>query len=358
MAKRKTNLIALISIFMFFLLAVTGMNLMGLSKTTYAESAQTNENFYLSVFDRDSNILITQEEETFNGKKAYIYQWSDTNKFVLNIDASKKIPTKSYKQGVETYDLTIEVEYLQGYYQKVAWTNYNTLLLFSNTQQGENSYLNFASLHPELNIDQGIEGADLASGAQVKISSWGIYRFRMVINGQDTYSDYFVVKPTLEVLEAPKISYRTTPSQVSLHSAYKFSLKNENKYKYIDKSKLVWYALGTAEDGTTYALTYKDISSGKKDFKNCSTALYETWERTGQSFYFDDKGVAGEWKIWCEYNYDGDDATTLKSNVEKIKSGQKIKPYVTALIIIGVAFVSIGITIGICVYKNKRERIY
>lgn len=355
MKKSKINLISFISVLMLLLLILISFNFVNFADNySRAETTQTNENFYVSVYDREDSELISDIETTFNGSKAYIFQWEDTKSLILNLDPAKRIPTVSYENGVEVYKLTIEIEYLQGYYRNVAWTNYNSVLFYSNTQRGTNSYQNFSKIKPEFDIDKGYVGTDLASGVQVNVATWGIYRFRMVINGQDTYSDYFVIEPTLDIYVAPQITYKTTPSQVTLHSAYSFSLKNGNEFKYIDKSKLIWYVLGKAADGTSYSLTFSDINSGKEDFKNCSSALYETWSRTGQTFYFDDNGVTGEWKVWCEYDYDG----ILKSNVQTIKTGEKVQFSTVIWIVLGVAGLCVIVTIIICVVKNKKEKVY
>lgn len=359
MEKRKIKLIPIISFLLLILFAISGIGFLGFNNSySLAEESQTGKNFYLNVYDRSGSLLLSETQDTFNGTTAHIYQWEDAKKFVFNIDASQNVPPTREEGGIKYYSMTIEVQYVQGYYEEVAWTNVNTLLVYSNTQYGDDSYLNFAEMKPELDIDQGVTGTDLSSSKQVIISTWGVYRFRLVINGQDTLSDYYVIEPTKEILEAPKVEYEITPSQTTLHNAFNFSLQNKDKYRYIDKSKLIWYVLGTANDGTTYALTFTDLNSDHDSFKDCSTALEETYARTGQTFHFDGKGIAGEWQVWCEYNFDGNPESTLKSNVTKVITGTKFDYSIIIWIVIAVAGLAIIVTISVSVYKVKREKVY
>lgn len=361
MKKIQIKLISVIAIFILFLFAISSMSFSNfINLSTMAQSSQSNQNFYLTVLDRSGNQLLTDNESTFNGQKAYIYQWEDVSKLVLNFDPSKKIPTKNLDENdQEIYSMTVEIQFVQGFYQEASWTRFNTLTFYTSTQTGENSYLNFAELKPEFNVDQGITGIDhTASDTQVSIATWGIYRFRLIINGQDTLSDYFVIEPTLEILEAPKVIYEAVPSQSTLLNAYNFSLSNNEKFKYIKKENLTWFAIGKSTDGATYSLTYSDINSGRDDFSGCSTALAETYNRNGTTFLFDSLGVEGEWQIWCEYNYDGNPESTIKSNVQKVTIGNKLTVGTIIWIVIGVSLLAIGISIGISVYKMKRERIY
>lgn len=361
MKKIQLKLIPIISILMLFLFAIASTSFFNFrNNSAMAQSSQTNQNFYLTVLDRSGNQLLTNEESTFNGQKAYIYQWEDVSKLVLNFDPAKKIPTKNLDENnQEIYSMTVEVQYVQGFYQESSWTTFNTLTFYTNQQTGENSYLNFTELKPEFNVDQGITGIDqTASNTQVSIATWGIYRFRLVINGQDTLSDYFVIEPTLEILEAPKIVYEIVPSQNTLLNAFNFSLSNNETFKYIKKENLIWYVLGKSTDGATYSLTYSDINSGRDDFSSCSTAFAETYIRTGQTFYFDSLGIEGEWKVWCEYNYDGNPESTIKSNIQKVTTGNKLTAKTIIWILVGVSVFAIGVSIGISVYKMKRERIY
>lgn len=361
MKKLQLKLIPIISIFMLFLFAIASIGFFNFNQNiTMAQSNQTNSNFFLNVLDRSGNQLLTDTETTFNGKKAYVYQWKDVSKLVLNFDPAKRIPGKAYNEKMqECYDLTVEVQYVQGFRQEASWTRFNTLTFYTNTQTGEESYLNFANIKPEFVVDQGITGIDqTASNTQVNIGTWGIYRFRSVINGQDTLSDYFIIEPTLEILEAPKIVYETIPSQSTLLNAFNFSLANNETFKYINKENLVWYVLGKSTDGATYALTFSDINSGKDEFSGCSTAFAETYSRTGQTFTFDSMGVQGDWQVWCEYNYDGKVESSIKSNVQKVKTGNKLSVGTIVWIVIGISLLAIGVSIGISLYKVKRERIY
>lgn len=367
MKKTKSLIFYIIAFLVMFLYIFSGINFSSVKthtfaqdSQTYIQSAQTNDNFYLNAYDRNGNMLTAENETTFDGgKKAYIFNWEDIEKFQINIDAAKKIPPKNYQSGEEVYNLIIQVEFLQGYYNKASWTNLKTLQLYSETQSGENSFENFINTKPHFNIDNGIKGEDVVTKLQASISGWGIYKFKMIINNyQETYSDYFIVQPTQELFITPKISYKTSPSQITLHSAYTFSLKNPDDFKYVDPSKITWYALGKAQNGNTYSLTFNDINSGKKDFENCTSGLYDVYTRTGKTFYFDDNGVTGTWKIWCEYSYDGSSANILKSNVQTIKTGQPFTSSTLIWIILGVCVLCAGITILICVIKIKKEKIY
>lgn len=358
MTKNKFKLVPILAIFMLFICAITSISLFSQNiQYSMAESAQRNENFYLTAFDRDGSQLFTEEETIFNGSKAYVYKWEELKTFKFNFDPTKKVPTKNYDQGVETYNFVVEVEHIKDYPENVPTWNPNNnvsikaLTVCSKIEKGPDSYLNIANWQEaKFDIDRGTTGEYI--GETVNISTWGIYRFRYSINGYEhAVSDFFIVLPTQEVSEAPRTQY----TEQGLNEPFIFTLKNANVFKYVDQENLVWYALGKSNDGGTFCLTYDDINSGRKEFENCSP-IEKTYARTGSRFVFDDLGYTGNWKIWCEYN--GNEASIMKSNTQKIYTGNNFNKMTILWIVLGAGVLAIIICISIAAYKVKRERIY
>lgn len=379
MQKLKIKSFSAISILILCLFIITSMIFFGLTPSYYADALyeevpQSYEHFYLDVVNRegrnviiDSNHKLDDDEAiTVQGYTPYsfIFQWKDIEKFVLNYDAEKSsIPPQqvNIEDELEVYKLLIEIEYFPAYYKDIttSWNNLNTtrIKLFETTEKGainDESYKNLKG-SIEFNIDKGTTGE--YNGLPVQVNSWGIYRFRYTINNKnETFSDFFIIEPTTEIFgDAPKVTYTTYSSQQGLHNAYTFSLKNEEVYRYIDQSRLVWYVLGQSSEGTSFCLTYEDIDSGKKEFENCANALFSTATRTGQTFRFD-TDIEGEWKVWCEYQ--NPTGSILKSNTQKVHTGQAISFTIVIWLLVSVVVLSITVTIAICAWKSHREKIY
>jgi len=337
-----------------------------------SNSLQTNQSFTISVIDRETgeeSTSFTQNNLAFG--KAFVYKWSEVNafKFNYNPDAGTP-PTKKLSNendpNSEYYDLSISIEFLQAYkevnefYQGYGKGYKNIESAYSTRATGVNSYKNLKNL-PEnfvLNVDEGRTAS--LDGETIKIQNWGIYRFKLLINGQQTYSDFFVLEPTLEISEIPTVSYSTTSSQSSLHNDYIFSVINTKEYGYIDTSKLTWFVTGKGSDGIFYTLTTSDLTLEEFQGKEYSPLYpdYNESGRLGLSFRFDDKGISGTWEVWCEYDYEGNIGEPIKSKKIKIVTGESISTAVIIWIIIGVVVISIVLAIIFGIRKVKKDRVY
>lgn len=373
MKKNKSFSFSILSLLILFFVFTSIFGLPFLNKsnstTSFALTSQTNENFYIDVIGRNGNTL-TAQSTTYNGGTAFVFQWEETSKFIFNINASASIPPAVYENSQPVYKLTISIEYLKGYKNNSTFYQANTIYKeseYSKTVRGEGSYSQFVNYSPEFDIDAGTSGQYL-DNTSAQINEWGIYRFKLLINSQQTYSDYFIIEPTREILENGKAvspiikSTPRPPTEESFHATYFLELTNNETFKYIDTQKLIWYVYGVAEDGRTYIFSYQDVN--KEEFADKFTnTLWSENEgvpvRTGRTFYFDDRGISGTWQVWCEYQYEGAyDDQIVKSNVIELKTGNSIHNLTVLWIALSIAVVSFGVTLGICIYKVKREKVY
>ena len=293
------------SIFGIILIAVLVLLLpcwVGVKNQSNAAVSQSNESFQIEVFGRGGSKIEIQEEAEYDHQtiqsnlKAFAFKWKDVEKFVFKVNPELYSPSPDEQ---DSYTMTISVEFLKDYketpnfYQAKLITveNYD---LFTRTSKGDfNGIVNFS---PELIIDDGITALD-STGQQVSFNGWGIYRFIMCINGgNDVYSDFFIIEPEREIYFKPQINYHEEAPELQ-YSTYAFSLTNEEQFQYIDTSRLVWYVTGQAQGGIKYVL----VESDKTAFPEYEHALYDSWDRTGYTFSFNDNGHHGEWTVWCEY---------------------------------------------------------
>lgn len=357
MKVRKIKLAIIVSIVLLLSLLLAFIPLNQKSISSHAES---NENFTIDVYGRNGNKLLSNNTTNYNNGTGYIFDWKDAQKFVFNIDTSSNPPTyREDANGQRYYTASISVEYLRGYHDKGNWNSGQTITLtnidkFTTTVYGVDSHLNLSKFKPELDIDKGVSGTFV--GANHTANEWGIYRFTLVINNQTTISDYFIIQPTIEIYSYPQTKVKVKNSNTSFgRDAYHFSLENEAEFRYIDKSKLVWYARGKTIAGKTYALSESDLNS--PEFSDCNYSLnYDNNNRTGLNFIFEDDGNYGTWEIWCVYQADGYDP--MESEKTTIETKVHFS-YVNVIIICVCAAVAlVALTIGICIYKNKREKVY
>ena len=236
--KSKTKLIPFISFLLLFLFAIVGTNVLSLGKSFTADAVE----FYtgcltVNVIDRKDKVVSTNHTTTYNGEKAYIYNWEDVKKFTFSFEVSPGVAETNFT----TFTFRLQVYYKQAYKDEV-WTNAIPKTFTELTETGENSYLKFNDISETFSIDD-ITTVEY-NGAKAEIGTWGIYKFRVTINNieYDT-SDFFIIEPTQEVLEAPKIAYETTSSKTGLRNAYNFHLTNYELYQFIDRSNLKWYGL-------------------------------------------------------------------------------------------------------------------
>lgn len=371
--KDKNILFSIILLFLAVLL--TASFLPGIvTKSTSAAGAstphQTNQHFTVSVIDRkteNENTNFTQESLPFG--KSFVYEWAETKSFKFNYDPTVgTAPSPRYLEAgnpdTAYYDFSISIEFIKAYKDNIPSTfeHANKVVAESAYQlssYGMDSYTEFATQNFELNIDEG-KSVQVGPETTKRIQTWGVYRFKLLINDQQTYSDFFVIEPKMHVNKAPVLSYYTDSSASSLHDDYIFSIKNSEEYKYTDTSKIIWYVTGTTEDGTLYVLTAEDLALPQFTDKAYHPLYpsYDTDNRTGLNFRFDDKGTTGTWQVWCEYNYAGSTEPALVSNVEKIKTGSQIKLMPIIITIASVFALTIIVVLIFAIIKTKKDRVY
>ncbi len=348
----KLKMASFISVLLFLIILI-GL----LPSLTLSASAETSPNFSISVYGRDGSLQSSPNSYYYDGT-AHVYKWADVEKFVFDFDATD-IPAAIDDNGNLYYSVSVDIEYLKAYKENNNFYQGGTIYLnscYSARYDGENGNQDLIKYKPEFNIDKGLTMSSI-TGIQATVNEWGIYKFRIIINNIPAYSDYYIIEPTREVYSLPQPTMRIVSSDSSLRNAYEFTLLNEELYRYIDASKLIWYAKGTTTDGKIYALTRNDLT--KTAFSDCSDALYDEneWKRTGLEFIFDDDGKFGKWEIWCEYQPEGS-STPLESKITQIETKIAFNKMIVVWIIVPLALAGIAVTIGICIYKAKREKVY
>ncbi len=367
MKVKKINFIYLISMILLacLLFAFLPMSLFKNSsadeKNNQSELALSDSIFSIDVIGRNGKLLFNSTTGSFNGEEAQIYKWEEAEKFVFNIDTSSYTPPIKYDEERNPYyDVSIIIDYVNGYAEKAIWdaeyrVHFETLDDFSTTVRGTDSHLTLSSkFKPEFNIDKGVSA--VVGGETRSAKEWGIYKFTLSINGALNESNFIIIEPTKISFSTPKPNMKVTTSDSALRTAYLFTLENEEEYRYIDKSKLIWYAKGQTQDGKLYSYTSNYIEN-KEEFKGSIPLYSGNKEQTGLTFKFDDNGKYGKWDIWCEYQAD-ENATLLPSNHIQIETKMAINYIYIILICVGVALIAIGTTIGIGLHRKKKEKVY
>ncbi len=324
------------------------------------------DNLIVQAYNRKDSLISLENPIDYSGGKAYTINWTDLKEFSIyySPDESNPPPIK-YEEGKEElpeniiYTMNISISYLQGYTDEGNFNVSDTITLenvYTITQHGENSYKNLITNKYKLNIDTGERGIDKTTQEVVTIKEWGIYRFTLDVNGSEVVSDFFVVQPDLLISEQPKINYSIVSSDNSMHDSFNFYLENADIYKYIDKSALVWYVKGEGKDGTKYALTSSEV--GKGNFTDCTASIYESIDRTGTTFYFNDNEISGKWQVWCEYQSHGTESPVQSNLIIEVETGLTIDGMVVVYIIIGAVILSILIVTIIAVVRKKKEKVW
>ena len=338
------------------------------SSTSYAiDAGQKNDFFQVEVLSGNSSIqsssTISYQYSPSNSANAYVYNVKDTTKFVLHFDFSDSATT-AWAGTVPSvtnskYTLNISVEFLKGY-SSAYFTDENENLIdavivdstsLSSTRTEAQGYQTFSSYTPNWNVHS--EHAVSQKGETLTISGWGIYRFKMSLGGIISYSDFFILQPTMQVENAPTFTMYDNGID-----EYTFNIIKTNEYQYIDENQIKWYVHGKTNDGKNYALIEDDLTFSKFVNLDCENYLYKTITRTGYSFTLQKPDLPdGEWTVWCEYTpYGSSQTTTSKEAVFTMGYTDAGLPYVW--IIIGVCALSLGIT-GLFVFiKIKHEKIY
>lgn len=346
--KNKFSLFLVFSLLatMFFpLLTFTQNNL------SYAQSA--NSCVSVTAIGRNSETLDSPVAVSYNGDYAFIYSWSSTKKLSINfaLATGQTAPTAN---ADGSYNCKIKLEYLQGYLDSNFNENSNVITVENvavrsasddSTQKGYEKFEDYV-----FNIDNGVFGSNETTS--LNVGGWGIYRFTLTINDTPYLSDFYFIKPDL-ASKMPKFTTEKVGSTGSLHDAFLCKITNQSDFTYADASRIKWFVKGKAKDGKMYALTMSDLTQ----FADCTNYLYESIDRTGLEFTFDDNNVAGQWEIWCTYQpYDAGSPTYSSS--EKVETGSNINAMIVIGIIASVAVVATVVMVVVQVVKNKKEKVW
>ena len=317
----KKSFFAILSVLMIVLFAFSFIPTL-----TYAENEDDNvevlsdnQDMVVNLYNRDGNLILDSPTTTYGDNTAYLVNWSDFQKFEIVYDpVSDVAPQPVYEEDDEilpeneVYNLSIDVEYFQNYYDSNSlWAANRQIIenVYARTLKGQNSYKNLKLYKPPFNIDDGIRGT--YQDNSVIFKDWGIYRWTVTVNNLTFVSDFYIVQPTLMVSERPTIDYEITSSNLSLSDSFRFFLTNADDYRYVDEASLIWYVKGEGTDGTLYALTESDLRSGNANFTDCTASIVPEGEidRTGTEFNFD-PAMAGKWDVWCEFQAHNSGAVT------------------------------------------------
>lgn len=316
----------------------------------------------VETYDRDGNEVKLTNTSSYDGgtNNAYRMNWADITRFTVYYSPDIENPPQKQENaaGEIVYNLSISIDYLQGYIDTSSFSNNNNVInlddLFTMTKIGEDSYTSFITNKYNFFVDTGESGQ--IAGQVKTIKEWGIYRFRLSINGDELTSDFYVVEPDYSISRQPEVGYKLASSINSMHDAFDFYLNNASDYKYIDKSRLKWYVKGIGKDETTYALVEEDLS--KINFSECTNALYPTYERTGTTFYFNDNEKAGKWDVWCEYQSVKDPLPVTSDFVVTVETGTNIDLSLIIILICVAVVVAITIVIIVAAVKSKKEKVW
>lgn len=311
--------------------------------------------FSIRATSRNGENIALENPISYSGGSAYRVNWSEIESFSISFEPdvdAENLPAADPEDPV--YTLSIGVNYLKGY---LSSNNFDIVdrISLENVDGTENSDLAaLSNFTYTFDVDDGISG--IFGGNNVTASGWGIYQFHIIINDREAFSDFYAVEPTYSVAAAPEIDYTALPPDYDTsHYTFEFYLVNFDDYEYIDPACLVWYVKGIAEDGTIFALCSADLALD--NFADCSTAIYDTYDRTGQTFLFNDQGNAGEWQVWCEYRYNNATYSTA-SNVETVETGDSFDYFMIVYIVIGLAVLAVITIIITSIVRNKKEKVW
>lgn len=312
----------------------------------------------VDIYSRDNEKIILENPIDYYDGSAYVQKWSDAEKFVISYIPDEENPppfrpASDTTPDIAIYTMNITVEFVPAYLDANDFYVEETVTLQNIETQVSYDYTTFDSY--ELDIDNGISGLD--NGVQKEIKEWGIYKFTIDINDAEISSFYYCIEPTMAIVNTPKIEYRTIPSDNSLHDSFEFYLENYEEYRYIDKSRLVWYVMGEGTDGIKYALVDDDLS--REDFSECSEGLYSAldYARTGLTFIFNDNEVSGDWTVWCEYTAHGESEAS-GSNRVAVSTGSAFDYMIVIYIVAGVAAFAILVVVTIAIIRSKKDKVW
>ena len=359
----KKSFFAILSVLMIVLFAFSFMPTL-----TYAENENDNvqvlsdnQDLIIEIYNRDGGLILDSSTTTYGENTAYLVNWEDVQEFRIYYDpTSDVVPQPIYEEDDEilpeneVYNLSIDVEYFQNYYDSNSlWAANRQIIenVYARTEKGQNSYKNLKLYKHSFNIDDGVTGT--YQNNSVTFKDWGIYRWTVTVNNLTFVSDFYIVQPTLMVSERPTIDYEITSSNLSLSDSFRFFLTNADDYRYVDEASLIWYVKGEGTDGTLYALTESDLRSGNANFTDCTASIVPEGEidRTGTEFNFD-PAMAGKWDVWCEFQAHNSGAVTSDRTINV----ETKAPFDVNIILWICLAVILAIVIAITIYSALRPK--
>lgn len=338
------------------ILALSSFNFISFADETNEGTVQNQLGGSFSyVVKNDNENLNFESFQDYSDGTLYIYKWRNADKIILTYTPDHDNPPPKNSMNEEVYNITISLDYHQGYQDSI----FNPITFEKIFDSPNNKNLTFSQLSKSFTFDitNGLIGIPNGGNEEITIKGWGIYRFKIDINGQENYTDFIFIQPDSQIDQPLEIDYTTINSENSMHDSFNFFIKS-SAYEFIDVNGITWYVKGESLDGTKYALTQEDIKNNP-EFSDCTKYLYENIIRTGSNFIFNDNEISGEWEVWCEYNFHDSNASSKEStNRIKVETGSKINVNVIIYIIVALACLSVIVVVIICVMKNKKEKVW
>ncbi|MBO5394408.1 MAG: hypothetical protein J6A28_00690 [Clostridia bacterium] len=344
---------------------------------TGAYAATSNKPFDVSVL-KDGNPLqkpaaTSYQYSPMGTATAYVFNLKDVSSFKFNFDFSDEAIESAWGGEVpdvdnagtssdtrdDVYRLKIEVEFVKGYESSYFTDddgNLNDMVAINNTLETHlpqsEGWQALETYSPIWNIHESyvVIGSD---GQQDIITTWGIYRFKATVGGNiSMYSDYYIIKPTMEVSAVPMVEINDDSIEEII-----FQVSRAGEYQFIDPNQIVWYVYGTSEDGDRYVLLESDLKTDRFASLECTDYLHKNINRTGYTFTLPKPTVFGSWTVWCEYTPFGT-TSTMKSVDSTFTTGQNAETFPYYWIIIIAAGLGLIGTIIATIIKVKHEKIY
>lgn len=349
----KLNLTIIVT-FLCILLLAFGVNIPTFNSSASSGTLGTSNT--VTMYNRADRVVNDFTESSYEEGLALVSPWQTTKSFVIRyVRDEEHLPTglPTETEGVVNYTMTLTIEFKQVYLDN-NFEGGNKITLSNVINETRNSLDELEQISFTLDIDEGLSINDMTIGG------WGIYRFTLSVNGLDSVSDYYFIEPTMTLnQELLQISHTQFIAPNAMHYSYDFTLSNLDNFKYYDTSCFKWYVLGEANDGTRYAYISDDLQ--REDFAECTAVLYPSlsdWNRQGLQFHFNDNSISGSWKVWVEFQAHNSSDAPIQSEKITVETGSPFTNLTIVYIFVAIAVVSIIVSIGIAIYKNKRERVW
>ena len=294
--------------------------------------------------------------EDFEDGIVHVYKWRNVRSLLFDYQGDPENLPPPTSTGEASYSYTVSMEYLQGYLNGNFALNHDTM----DEAKGPTPYTSQLQKQFSFDLDEGIQKNIVKASGETKvgkISGWGIYRFKLSVNGREKYTDYYFIEPDDNVTDAPVVKATVVNSENSMHNSYKMSLENYSAFQYIDERYITWYVMGESKDGTIYALTKSDRDNNPV-FAECTDYLYVDIERTGLEFLFNDNEISGKWNIWCIYTNKATSATFESENHMEVETGKDFN-VVTLLWVAGaLTIVASGVVITLAALRTKKDKVW